>query len=97
MKKFAEDDRLEQVSEHKRRMKVTAVKTVKGVIRGTRMTKGFEMFFFGEKNDVALTFNQDDCICNCKNQSSKISNLNLQQRIYQNLASFSGRTAQARG
>lgn len=46
MKKFAEDDRLEQVSEHKRRMKVTAVKTVKGVIRGTRMTKGFEMFFF---------------------------------------------------
>jgi len=38
MKKFAEDDRLEQVSEHKRRMKVTAVKTV-GVMRGTRMTK----------------------------------------------------------
>ena len=45
MKKFAEDDRLEQVSEHKRRMKVTAVKTV-GVMRGTRMTKGFEMAFF---------------------------------------------------
>ena len=50
MKKFAEDDRLEQVSEHKRRMKVTAVKTV-GVMRGTRMTKGF---------DVALIFNQDE-------------------------------------
>lgn len=48
MKKFAEDDRLEQVSEHKRRMKVTAVKTV-GVMRGTRMTKGFEMFFFLER------------------------------------------------
>lgn len=56
MKKFAEDDRLEQVSEHKRRMKVTAVKTVKGVIRGTRMTKGFEMFFFWREKWRCIDF-----------------------------------------